>query len=312
MELKDINLLITGGCGFIGSNFSNFFYNKVNKLVIIDKLNYSGNLNNIIEIINCNNVYFIKEDINECDLSSIYEIYNINYIIHLAGETHVDNSFIKIDDFINNNILATNKILESLKTKKIPMIHFSTDEVYGDTLDYNKFTEESLFNPTNPYAATKASAELLINSYIKSFNINVIIVRCNNVYGKYQNIEKVIPKFIYNAINNEPLNLHGDGNNIRDFLYIDDLIDAILLLISNGKYSEIYNIGVDNPLTIKELANIIIRKTNSNSLIKYVENRPYNDKRYYINCDKITELGWKPKNASASSFIKNLDVLISS
>ena len=137
---------------------------------------------------------------------------------------------------------------------------------------------------------------------LKYFNTKKQLTN-DGIYTKTEFLSKV---------NNEPLNLHGDGNNIRDFLYIDDLIDAILLLISNGKYSEIYNIGVDNPLTIKELANIIIRKTNSNSLIKYVENRPYNDKRYYINCDKITELGWKPKNASASSFIKNLDVLISS
>lgn len=311
MELKDISLLITGGCGFIGSNFSNFFYNKVNKLVIIDKLNRPDNLNNIVDIINCDNVIFINKDINDCDFSAIYDIYNINCIIHLAEETHEDNSF----NEINNNILVANKILESLKIHKIPMIYLSTDKVYGESLDYNKFSENAHINPSNLYAVTKASIELLIKSYIKSFDINAIIVRCNNVYGKNDNIKSVIPNFIYNACYNNPINIYGDskdGDSIRDFLYIEDLNDAILLLMSKGEYSEIYNVGVDNPLTIKELANVIIKKTNSSSYIKYIENRPRVDYRYYINCDKIIKLGWEPKHASMSSFIKNLDVLISS
>lgn len=326
MELKDINLLITGGCGFIGSNFSNFFYNKVNKLVIIDKLNIPDNLNNIVDIINCNNVIFINKDINDCDFSAIYDIYNINYIIHLAEEKYKVDSFNEIDKLINNNILVTNKILESLKIHKIPIIYLSTDKVYGESLDYNKFSENDLINPSNPYAVTKASIELLIKSYIKSFDINAIIVRCNNVYGKYDNIKSVIPNFIYNACYNNPINIYSSDSsdssdrrdsrdrrdNIRDFLYIEDLNDAILLLMSKGEYSEIYNVGVDIPLTIKELANIIIKKTNSSSYIKYIENRPRTDYRYYINCDKIIKLGWEPKHASMSSFIKNLDVLISS
>ena len=195
------------------------------------------------------------------------------------------------------------------------MIYLSTDKVYGESLDYNKFSENAHINPSNLYAVTKASIELLIKSYIKSFDINAIIVRCNNVYGKNDNIKSVIPNFIYNACYNNPINIYGDsrdGDSIRDFLYIEDLNDAILLLMSKGEYSEIYNVGVDNPLTIKELANVIIKKTNSSSYIKYIENRPRVDYRYYINCDKIIKLGWEPKHASMYSFIKNLDVLISS
>jgi len=309
MILKNINLLVTGGCGFIGSNFCNFICDKVNKLVIIDKITYAGNKDNIKNILNKNNVILIEEDIIYHNFQKTYEKYNINYIVHLAGETHVDKSYSCLNNFINNNITATHILLESLKINKIPIIFFSTDEIYGES-NNNKFLESDHYNPTNPYAATKAAAELLINSYIKSYNINIIIVRCNNVYGLNQHNEKVIPCFINSALNNKSLKIHGSGNKIRDFVYIDDIIDAIIILMNNGVNNEIYNIGYENPISILELANLILNITKSNSKLEYIDDRPFNDNRYNINNDKISELGWKPKHLTKESFINNIIYLI--
>nr|QPI16915.1 MAG: dTDP-glucose 4,6 dehydratase [Virus NIOZ-UU159] len=309
MNLKNINLLVTGGCGFIGSNFCNFICDKVNKLVIIDKITYAGNKDNIKHILNKSNVILIEEDIIYHNFQKTYCDCNINYIVHLAGETHVDKSYSCLKNFIDNNITATHILLESLKINKIPIIFFSTDEIYGES-NNNKFLETDHYNPTNPYAATKAAAELLINSYIKSYNINIIIVRCNNVYGLNQHNEKVIPCFIDNAFNNKSLNLHGNGNKIRDFVYVDDIIDAILILMNCGVNQEIYNIGYENPISILELAKIILKECGSDSKIEYIKDRQFNDNRYNINSDKICELGWKPKHITKDSFIINIKKLI--
>ena len=302
--------MVTGGCGFIGSNFCNFICDKVNKLVIIDKITYAGNKDNIKNILNNDNVILIEEDIIYHNFQKTYSKYNINYIVHLAGETHVDKSYCCLKNFIDNNITATHILLESLKINKIPIIFFSTDEIYGES-NNNKFLETDLYNPTNPYAATKAAAELLINSYIKSYNINIIIVRCNNVYGPNQHNEKVIPSFIDNAINNNFLSIHGNGDKVRDFVYVDDIIDAILILMNKGVNHEIYNIGYDNPISILELAKLVLKHTNSNSKLKYIDDRPFNDNRYNINNDKISKLGWIPKHTTNISFINDIMYLIS-
>ena len=309
MNLKNINLLVTGGCGFIGSNFCNFICDKVNKLVIIDKITYAGNKDNIKNILNKSNVILIEEDITYHNFQKTYCDYNINYIVHLAGETHVDKSYSCLKNFIDNNITATHILLESLKNNKIPIIFFSTDEIYGES-NNNKFLESDHYNPTNPYAATKAAAELLINSYIKSYNINIIIVRCNNVYGLNQHNEKVIPSFIDNAFNNKSLNIHGDGDKIRDFVYVDDIIDAILILMDCGVNHEIYNIGYENPISILELAKLVLKITQSNSKLEYISDRPFNDNRYNINNEKMLNLGWNPKHITKESLINNIIYLI--
>lgn len=296
--LKDLNLFITGGCGFIGSNFCNYIVNKVNKLVIIDKLDYICNEKNINDIIKLKNVIFIKDDLLKHNILETLEKYEINYIIHFAAQTHVDNSYNNFSNFINDNIIATYNLLNSVYiydlkyNKKINILHFSTDEIYGSTSEEGYlFKEETNFNPTNPYASTKASCEMIVNTYKYTYKLPIIITRCNNVYGKYQYFEKVIPLFINKAINNESLTIHGNGEYIRDFIHVDDVISAILIIMEKGIIGEIYNIGNDNPIRIIDLANIIIKNIKSGR-IEHIKDRAYNDFRYPLDMTKLKKLGW--------------------
>ena len=305
--LRNLNLFVTGGCGFIGSNFCNYIASKVNKLVIIDKLDYICNEKNINDIIKYKNVVFIKDDLLKHNFIDTFTKYDINYIIHFAAQTHVDNSYENFNEFINDNIMATYKLLASIHKypKEIKLLHFSTDEVYGASLDHSYFSEESNFNPTNPYASTKASCEMIINTYKYTYKLPIIITRCNNVYGKFQYFEKVIPLFIYKALNNENLTIHGDGSYIRDFIHVNDVIDAIIVIMQKGIIGEIYNIGNNNPIKIIDLANIIINKTGSGQ-ISFIKDRAYNDFRYPLTMEKLEQLGWKNK----TDFNQGLDEVI--
>jgi len=306
-KLSEINLLVTGGCGFIGSNFCVNNYHLFNNIIILDCLNYAGNLKNINEIIDKDNVVFINNDIITTNFKEIFEKYDIDLIINYAAQTHVDNSYYYINSFLKDNVLSITVILEVLRfyNKKIKMIHFSTDEVYGESLEEVIFTEESPFNPTNPYSATKASTEMIINSYKKSFNMSILIVRCNNVFGIKQYHEKVIPLFISKALNNEELTIHGSGNKVRDFIHTDDVNSAVLTLINRGDFNEVYNIGIENPINILELAKYIIKSVGKGS-IKFIKDRPFNDTRYNVCFDKLKKLGWSPKN----NFYNQLDEII--
>uniref|UniRef100_A0A6C0J3B4 NAD(P)-binding domain-containing protein n=1 Tax=viral metagenome TaxID=1070528 RepID=A0A6C0J3B4_9ZZZZ len=293
MDLKSLNLFVTGGCGFIGSNFCNYISKYVNKLVIIDKLSYVSNIKNIEEIIENDNVFFINENMLKHDFLNTFNKYNINYVIHFAAQTHVDNSYKYFNDFIEDNIIATQLLLDAISKyeKKIILLHFSTDEIYGPSVNDIKFDENSAFNPTNPYSASKACSEMIINTYKYSYNLPVIISRCNNVYGKYQFVEKVIPCFILNAINNSNLPIQGDGSKVRDFIHINDVVQAVVTIIEKGNIGEIYNIGNDNPIKILDLANIIIDKIGKGK-ITFIKDRPFNDNRYYVNSNKLESLGW--------------------
>jgi dTDP-glucose 4,6-dehydratase len=294
MDLSNINLLVTGGCGFIGSNFCLKIHNFLNKLIIIDKLSYASSEKSIQSILS-DSVILIKEDISIHDFHKTFNKYNINYIIHFAAQTHVDNSYKFFNDFITDNIISTQILLESIKnySSHITFLHFSTDEIYGTSTNDIPFNESSNFNPTNPYAASKASAEMIVNTYKSSFNLPIIITRCNNVYGPFQFTEKVIPCFITNALLNKELPIHGKGNHIRDFIYIDDVVSAVLTIMHKGQYGEIYNIGNNNPINILSLANIIINRIGYGT-IKYIQDRPFNDSRYLVNTDKLISLGWSP------------------
>lgn len=294
IELKNLNLLVTGGCGFIGSNFCNFIYKYVNKIIIIDKLSYASNEKNIEEILKYKNVIFINDDIIKHDFENTFNKYNINYIIHFAAQTHVDNSYNSFDEFIKDNIIATQILLDHINkyNKKITLLHFSTDEIYGPSFNDDFFNENSNFNPTNPYSASKAACEMIVNTYKYSYNMPIIITRCNNVYGKYQFNEKVIPCFIIKALNDEELPIQGDGTKIRDFIHVQDVINAIIIIIETNKIGEIYNIGNHNPIKIIDLANMIIEKIGKGK-IKFVKDRPFNDNRYYVDCNKLEKLGWK-------------------
>jgi len=304
---EKLNLFVTGGCGFIGSNFCNYIASKVNKLIIIDKLDYICNEKNINDIIKLKNVVFIKDDLLKHNFIDTFIKYDINYIIHFAAQTHVDNSYENFNEFINDNIMATYKLLTSIHKfpKEIKLLHFSTDEIYGASLDHTFFNEESNFNPTNPYASTKASCEMIINTYKYTYKLPIIITRCNNVYGKYQYFEKVIPLFIYKALNNEDLTIHGDGSYIRDFIHVRDVINAIMVIMEKGINGNIYNIGNNNPVKIIDLANMIIQKTGSGN-IKYIKDRAYNDFRYPLIMDKLEALGWK----NEINFNEGLDEVI--
>jgi len=293
------NVLITGGNGFIGSNF---IIHMINKYPDINFINYDCNYydSEIKEFNNkYNYVYYNKKIQDKTFLLNVFEEHNIDTIIHFAAQSHVDNSFFNSLQYTDDNILGTHILLECIRIydKLDLFIHMSTDEVYGENdNDDDIKTELTLLCPTNPYSATKAAAEMLVNSYYYSFKIPVIIIRSNNIYGGRQFEEKVIPKFITQLLKDEKITIQGDGSNKRSFLYIDDLIKAIELILMKGKIGNIYNISSSDEISIMDLAKnllkIIKNLDNIDDNIIYIEDRKYNDKRYYICDKKLKELGW--------------------
>jgi dTDP-glucose 4,6-dehydratase len=309
---------ITGGAGFIGSNFINKFFNEYNNkkfiLINFDALYYSGNENNVNEEIRNDNRYkFIHGNLQSFDLLKyIFENNKITHIIHFAAQSHVQNSFDDSIQYTKDNVFGTHNLLEVCRLycpglKKF--IHVSTDEVYGESkldINENHKTEQSLLCPTNPYAASKAAAEMLVNSYSHSFNLPIIITRGNNVYGPNQYPEKVIPKFIKQLKNNEKITIQGDGSCVRAFLHSEDTANAFIKILEKGKIGEVYNIGCDEAMeySILDIAKILIKKIKGTEVlfgdwIEYIKDRPFNDKRYYISNQKLKKLGWVIK--------KNLD-----
>ena len=315
------NLLITGGCGFIGSNFINHFFpkNKVNTLVNVDAMYYCANEENVNEDIRNNPNYILKKG-NICDYDFIEKIlkeYNITHIIHFAAQSHVQNSFDDSINFTYDNILGTHTLLEACKKygKIIKFIHVSTDEVYGEsmnTIEETHKTEHSILCPTNPYAATKAGAELLAQSYNHSFKMPIIITRGNNVYGPNQYPEKLIPRFIQLLKDGKKVTIQGDGSNVRAFLHANDTASAFETILEKGEIGEIYNIGCDDGMeySVLEIAQILIQLIQNTEdydrWIEYVEDRPFNDKRYYISNQKLKDLGWEIKE----DFMRSLQKLV--
>jgi len=301
------NLLVTGGCGFIGSNFINYyFYNNIDiNIINLDAMYYCANELNINEEIrNSDRYHLIKGNLCSIDLlNHILDNYKIDTVIHFAAQSHVQNSFEDSLKYTYDNILGTHTLLESCRKygeiKKF--IHISTDEVYGESLlseDEEKKNEQSILCPTNPYAATKAGAELIANSYRFSFKMPIIITRGNNVYGPGQYPEKLIPHFIELLKEDKKVTIQGDGSNVRAFLHALDVAKALELILEKGKVGEIYNIGSDEDkeYTVLEIAKILIKLIKNSedydSYIDYIEDRPFNDKRYYISNEKVKKLGW--------------------
>ena len=308
-------ILVTGGMGFIGSNFIRYILglNEDFKIINVDKLTYAGNLENLKNIkekyVECYKFY--KSDI--CDFDIIERIIikeKVEYIINFAAESHVDRSIDNPKLFCDTNILGTQSLLNSAKRNKIKkFVQISTDEVYG-SLNFTDpaFTEKTPVSPNSPYAASKASADLLLNSYYKTYNFPVVISRCSNNYGPYQFPEKVIPLMINNALNNKELPVYGEGINVRDWIHVTDHCKAILKVLLEGKIGEIYNIGGDSELANIDLVKKILKQLDkSESLITFIKDRPGHDLRYAINHEKITkELNWKPK----TNFNKGLEMTI--
>ena|SRR3990167_6706337 len=292
-------ILITGGLGFIGSHVVlNLCQNYNYDIVVLDKLDSCASLKHIASVkhrLDC----IIGDITDEKLVSNLFREYKFDTVMHFAAQTHVDNSFGNSINFTRTNVLGTHNLLEAAKSlyqanilKRF--IHVSTDEVYGET--DSTMSEESILKPTNPYAASKAGAEMLVQSYYISFGLPIIITRGNNVYGPHQYPEKMIPKFINLLSRDKPCCLHGDGSHQRSFLYVTDVAEAFIILLHSGVIGEIYNIGTDFEISNKTTALDLIRLMDkSENMIEFVADRAFNDRRYNIDSTKLHQLGWKPK-----------------
>jgi UDP-glucose 4,6-dehydratase len=300
-----MNLLVTGGCGFIGSNFINYYFYKNESVQIfnIDAMYYCASESNILNCIrNSDRYHFIKGNLQYEDLVTyVLQKYSITHVIHFAAQSHVQNSFDESLKYTFDNIVGTHNLLECCRIyngiKKF--IHVSTDEVYGESINNDLKHEASILIPTNPYAATKAGAELIAMSYIKSYNLPIVITRGNNVYGPNQYPEKLIPRFIKQLKNNEQVTIQGDGSAIRSFLHVDDTCSAFEIILEQGVVGEIYNIGTHEEYTVTEVAKILVKLMKGTddfqSYVRFIADRPFNDSRYFISNEKLVSLGWKIK-----------------
>ena len=303
-------ILITGGAGFIGSNFLRYMINKYQNYEItnLDALTYCGNLENLREIEDSLNYTFIKGDITNKELVNQITK-NMDYIINFAAETHVDRSINDPSIFIKSNIMGTQVLLESAKENDVKkFLQISTDEVYGTLGKNGYFQEDTPLSPNSPYSASKAGADLMVRAYHKTYKLPVNITRCSNNYGPYQYPEKLIPLMIYNALDDKELPVYGDGLNVRDWLHVYDHCTAIDLVLHKGRDGEIYNIGGNNEKKNIEIVKLILENLNKpESLIKYVEDRPGHDRRYAIDSTKIRkELGWKPKYTFEKGIVETI------
>ncbi len=318
------NILITGGAGFIGSHLVKHFVKKYKNYNIInlDKLTYASNINFLNDVTNFKNYTFIQADI--CDLKkmeTIFENYNISNVIHLAAESHVDNSIENALEFANTNIIGTINLLELSRknwanNKNNLFYHISTDEVFGSLDESGNFSENSKYDPHSPYSASKASSDHFVRAFYDTHKLPVIISNCSNNYGPNQHNEKLIPTVINSLINKSKIPVYGNGLNVRDWLYVEDHIEAIDLIFHNGTVGETYCIGGENEiknidlikLIIKEFDDIQQNKKSSIELITFVKDRLGHDYRYAIDISKIkNELGWEPKTNINNGLKKTLN-----
>ena len=296
-------VIVTGGSGFIGSNLVKFLLKKKYFVINIDNSSYSANPYNLIEIKKNRSYKYYKLDINNKDkIFKIFKKYKPIGIFNLAAETHVDRSIDNPKSFINSNILGVFNLLESIRkylknsNNKIKLIHISTDEVFGDINKGKRSNEKFPYNPSSPYSASKASADHLIKSYIRTFKIPGIISNCCNNYGPNQFPEKFIPKLIYNIIKKKPLPIYGRGKNSREWIHVQDHCEALLKIFLKGKIGESYNVGTNQDIKNIDLAKKLLLMTKSKVTIKYVKDRPGHDFRYALNSQKIRkQLKWKAK-----------------
>ncbi|HOJ03894.1 MAG TPA: dTDP-glucose 4,6-dehydratase [Bacteroidota bacterium] len=293
-------LLVTGGAGFIGSNFVRRFLETsrgATKLLVLDALTYAGNLENLAEM--RDSFVFVKADI--CDAEAVgkaLDDHGIDAVVHFAAESHVDRSILGPMVFTHTNVLGTHVLMEESRKRGIQrFVHVSTDEVYGSLGPEGRFTEDSPITPTSPYAASKAASDLIVLAYARTFGFPAIITRCSNNYGPWQFPEKLIPLMLINAMSDKPLPVYGDGMNVRDWIHARDHADAILAVLARGEAGRVYNIGSDNEWPNIDIVKLILRTLDKpESLIRYVTDRPAHDRRYAIDSARIrVELGWAPQ-----------------
>ncbi len=315
-----MRLLVTGGCGFIGSNFIRFILSElpVRRIINLDRLTYAGNQMNLTDIEKDTRYRFVKGDI--CDRELVERIFreeSIDTVVHFAAESHVDRSIIGPEEFIRTNIEGTFVLLEAARSFWLSadgsndggvrrFIHVSTDEVYGSLGNTGSFTEATPYDPRSPYSASKASSDHLVSSYFHTYGLPVLITNCSNNYGPYQFPEKLIPLMIINALHGKELPVYGDGSNVRDWLYVRDHCAALTMVLQRGRIGETYNIGGGNEKRnidiVKLICDVLDEKVgmldgggHRRSLIAFVKDRPGHDKRYSIDAAKIRrELGWSP------------------
>lgn len=328
------SILITGGAGFIGANFILYFHEKYSdyKIINLDKLTYAGDLTHLQQIENSDRYEFVKGDINDRDLvQSAFEKHDIQGVIHFAAESHVDNSISGPETFIKTNINGTFTLLDVARNywmdepfsvrssfEDARFLHISTDEVYGSLGPTGLFTEETSYAPNSPYSASKAASDMLVRSYFHTYGLNVVTTNCSNNYGPRQHDEKLIPVIIRNAIRLNPIPIYGDGENVRDWLYVEDHCKGIDLAFHTGRSGETYNIGGNNERTNNQIVRTICEildqkkpREDGESYCKqitYVKDRAGHDRRYAIDSSKIKdELGWKPEETFETGIFKTVD-----
>ena len=310
-----MKIVVTGGAGFIGSNFIFYMLNKYTEyqIICLDKLTYAGNLSTLESVMSNPQFRFVKLDI--CDREGVFALFEEeqpDMVINFAAESHVDRSIENPSVFLETNILGTAVLLDACRKYEIKRYHqVSTDEVYGDLpLDRPDlfFTEETPLHTSSPYSSSKASADLLVQAYHRTYGLPVSISRCSNNYGPYQFPEKLIPLMIANAMQDKPLPVYGEGINVRDWLYVEDHCKAIDLILHNGKVGEVYNVGGHNEMKNIEIVKLICKELGkSESLITFVEDRKGHDMRYAIDPAKIhRELGWLPETSFAEGIRKTI------
>jgi dTDP-glucose 4,6-dehydratase len=294
------NILVTGGLGFIGFHFVKHLLNSEEdyKIYNIDKMGYGSNASNLSECQDNVRYSFINSDIN--DIFNIDNLHDINIIVNIAAETHVDRSIAFPDPFMHSNYNGTFKLLEYARKNNVQrFIQVSTDEVYGEAKEDDSFSEKDPINPTNPYSASKASADLLVRAYCSTYDLNGVITRCTNNFGPNQFPEKLLPKTIIMILRSTPISLYGDGQQIRDWLYVQNHVDAIYQVMLKGRAGEIYNISTNNLLKnidmVEKIRSIVKQKTGKETEIKLTNDRPGHDRRYSLDSTKIrSEIGWSP------------------
>lgn len=317
-------LLVTGGAGFIGSNFIQYILKKrenLELLVNLDLLTYAGNLENLLPIWDDRRYVFVRGDIRDRGLvKELFDCYHFDTVVHFAAESHVDRSLLDPELFVSTNVLGTQSLLDAAREHwstnpgdkysreyqpGTVYLQVSTDEVYGALGPTGSFTETSPLSPNSPYSASKAGADMMVRAYWQSYGLPVNITRCSNNYGPYQFPEKLIPLMLHNALENRPLPVYGDGQQVRDWLHVEDHCAALLAVLERGKRGEVYNVGGGSERTNLQIVRLILSQLGkSESLIRHVRDRPGHDRRYAIDSAKLrTELGWAP----AHSFERGLE-----
>tara|TARA_B110000444_G_scaffold259292_1_gene302564 strand:+ start:31 stop:1044 length:1014 start_codon:yes stop_codon:yes gene_type:complete len=310
-------IIVTGGLGFIGSNLIDLLLKKNFFVINIDKATYSSNQYNVKEFKNSKKYKFIKLDIKNKKFENILFRYKPHGIFNLAAETHVDRSIDNPESFIQSNIVGVYNLLESFKNfsikNKSRLIHISTDEVYGDILT-GRSHEKYPYRPSSPYAASKAASDHLVSSYVRTYDLPAIVTNCSNNYGPKQHPEKLIPKLIYNILNNKPLPIYGKGTNSREWIYVKDHCEALIKVFSKGKIGEFYNIGSNKNMNNLEVTKELLRNSKKSInlgnkvKINFVKDRPGHDIRYALNSNKIKKkLGWQPKTNFSRGIKLTLD-----